>query len=187
MSFFGNQGFQAQNNGSRIFPVQANTGSTDSYGNYLPAITPGAILKRTLGTSFVVAAGAGTPVVGTDYIIGIASSNSTETATNNGLIEVTPLKDGEIFRFQADASLLTGTTSIVAIAGTTTQTQAQLNYNALIGKRVLFGTTSVGGVTRLTVLGTDSANNGLVVEYTSTVANAGTVAVSLRTGAKYTA
>lgn len=112
------------------------------------------------------------PSVGTDYLAGFAMSTSTETTTASGLVEV----------FYIDpATIYFGNPKTAASFGLTVGSLSQATYNAQVGKRVLIDVTS--GV--FTVLSTDSANNGLVVEYADVTTTNGKVAFSLRGGLAY--
>lgn len=120
-------------------------------------IAVGDIVVRALGAVSVTAAATGTPVVGTDYVVGIA-----ETAAVSGeTVNVTPIIPGQIYM-------------LPPLTAASWDTQAE--YNALVGKRVVFDLTA--GV--YTVGHTDSANNGLVVRYIDIKKFPGRVAFSFR-------
>jgi hypothetical protein len=106
------------------------------------------------------------PVVGTDFLAGIASSTSTNTASAAGIVDVLVI-DGE-------------TTYLIAPnAPTSWDTQAE--YDALVGARVLLDlTTSV-----YTILASDSATNGCVVEPLDIAKFPGKVRFSLRLATNY--
>jgi hypothetical protein len=82
----------------------------------------------------------------THTIAGLAMSNSTETKTAAGVVDVMPN--------------LPGTTYLVAPnVAATWDTQAE--YDALVGSRILLDYSATGVIT---ALASDSANNGAVVE-----------------------
>lgn len=109
------------------------------------AILSGEPTSRVPGATTVTAAATNFPVVGTDFCPGIAVGDSTQTATAAGKVQITPLK--------AASSWV-----IAPKVAATWDTQAK--YNALVGKRVLLDLTA--GV--YTILATDGATNGCVVE-----------------------
>lgn len=131
-------------------------------------INAGEPVVKALGAATVTAAADGTPVVGTDYVVGIAMTTSTQTASAAGVVWVQPLVPGVIY----------GTAPKTAASWDT-----QAEYDALVGDRVVWDLTA--GV--YTVDATDSANNGLVVEAMSITENPSTVAYSIRNGASYLA
>jgi hypothetical protein len=135
------------------------------------SIQPGTPVAKTLGNStgnVVSAAATNFPVVGTDYTAGIASSASTETASLDGTVRVTKL----------DPNL---TYLIAPKVAATWDTQAE--YDALVGARVLIDLTS----STYTILASDSANNGCVVEPLDIARFPGKVRFSIRAGASYKA
>jgi len=135
------------------------------------SIKAGEPVKKVLGntTGYVVGlAATNFPVVGTDYMAGIAMTDSTDTASAAGTVEVMPLLPGTVYL-------------IAPKVAATYDTQAE--YDALVGARVLLDLTS--GV--WTILAADSANNGCVVEPLDIALNPGKVAFSIRNGASYLA
>jgi len=109
------------------------------------AILSGEPVSRAPGATTVTAAATNFPVVGTDYCPGIACSDSTQTATAAGSVQVCPLNPASSWL-------------IAPKVPASWDTQAK--YNALVGKRVLLDLTA--GV--YTILATDGATNGCVVE-----------------------
>ena len=97
---------------------------------------------------------------------GIASSDSTHTATVTGKVSVAKL--------DPDATWL-------GIPNDTTAWDTQAEYDALVGARVLFDLTAGS----YTVLATDGADNGLVVQPLDIVAYPGKVRFSIRPVATY--
>lgn len=142
--------------GSRRFAVAA--GAT--------AILAGEPVVKSLGAVSVTAAADGTPVVGTDYVVGIAASNSTQTASVAGYVDVTVLTPGMV---------------IAGKPKTAASWDTQAEYDALTGKRVVFDLTSGS----YTIDATDGATNGLVVEYVNVTENPNLVAVVVRNAALY--
>lgn len=146
-------------------PAQVAAGTTAS-------INAGELVLKALGSAFVTAwtaNNAAKPVVGTDYIAGISASDSNETASAAGSVEVIPLVPGQQFL-------------ISPTAPTSWDTQAE--YDALVGDRVLLNTTA-GGVQ--TILAADGATNGLVVQQLDITKYPGKVAFAIRAGANYLA
>lgn len=110
-------------------------------------INAGEPVAITLGNStgnVVTPAATNTPVVGTNYMAGIAGTTSTNTASLAGGVYVTQLS--------TQISYL-----IAPKVAATWDTQAE--YDALVGARVLFDLTA--GV--YTILAADGSTNGLVV------------------------
>jgi len=128
------------------------------------AILAGQPVVRALGAATVTAAADGTPVVGTDYLEGIATTDSTQTASAAGVVYVMPLVPGVIYAGQPKTAA-------------TWDTQAE--YDALVGDRVVFDLTSGD----YTIDATDGATNGLVVEPINIKENPNTVAFSIRAAA----
>ena len=108
------------------------------------AINVGEPVMITLGATSVAVMTTNKPVVGTDYLVGIAVSTSTQTASAAGVVKVQPIFPGQVW-------------SIAPKVAATWDTQAE--YNALVNHRVLIDLTA--GV--YTLLAADSANNGCVV------------------------
>jgi hypothetical protein len=106
-------------------------------------INPGEPVVRSLGATSVTAMATNKPVVGTDYVVGIASTKSNQTSTVSGTVDVVPLD-----------------TSVTYLGNfKTSAPSTQAAYDNLVGTRVLIDLTS--GV--YTVLQADSANNGCVI------------------------
>ena len=127
-------------------------------------IYAGQPVVRALGAAVVTAAADGTPVVGTDYMEGIATTDSTATASAAGYVCVMPLVPGVIYAGQPKTAA-------------TWDTQAE--YDAKVGDRVVFDLTSGD----YTIDATDGATNGLVVEAIDIKENPNTVAFSIRAAA----
>lgn len=156
-----------------IFNAGSDTGAAGSRrhlvaaGGTPPAINAYEPVSKTLGNEYVITNPTSGQVVGTNYLAGVATSTSTETASLDGYVDVVPV-DGQIWL-------------IAPTAPTSWNTQAL--YNANVGKRVLIQKSS--GV--YTILAADSANNGCVVEYLDVTKYPGQVAFSLRNGLSYLA
>lgn len=134
------------------------------------SIKAGELVLKALGSNFVTvwtAGSAAKPVVATDFLAGLATSTSTETAALAGAVDVMPIVPGVIYR-------------VAPTVAATWDTQAK--YNALVGKRVLLDCTA-GGVQ--TILAVDGATQGLVVEPLNIADFPGQVAFSLRQGLNY--
>lgn len=126
-------------------------------------INPGEPVARALGGTTVTAMATNKPVVGTDYLVGIATSTSTQTASAAGTVDYLPLVPGQVYR-------------IAPKAPTSWDTQAE--YNALVGKRVLIDLTSGS----YTILAADGATYGCVIEAMNIADYPGQVAFSFRNG-----
>ena len=141
--------------GALTFKVTANSnGSSGSQGNILP----GEPVTKVAGAAGVLAMLTNSPTT-TNRIVGIATAQSNETASVDGTVEVLPAIPGQRFL-------------IAPKVAATWNTQAK--YNALIGARVLIDHTA--GV--YTILASDGASNGCVVEYLDIARYPGLVAFS---------
>jgi hypothetical protein len=138
------------------------------------SIKAGELVMKSLGNASVKAlvvpgiASAVKPSVASDYLAGLAMSTSTETTAAAGVVDVMPL--------------VPGVTYICApTVAATWNTQAE--YDALVGDRVLLNIATTGVVT---VLASDSANNGLVVEPLDVTIHPNLVRFSIRQALAYT-
>ncbi len=120
--------------GDDVFQCQANT----------TVINAGEPVAKALAGRYVTAAATNFPVVGTDYMAGVAATTSTQTASAAGSVRVTKVTQGTSWLIKPTVAA-------------TWDTQAE--YDALVGDRVLIDLTT--GV--YTLLAADSANNGCVV------------------------
>ncbi len=107
-------------------------------------INPGEPVAATLGGTTVTAMATNKPVVGTDYLAGIAMSTSTQTASAAGTVDVMPLIPGQVYQISPKVAA-------------TWDTQAE--YDALVGKRILIDLTAGS----YTILAADGATYGCVV------------------------
>lgn len=146
--------------GTKPFQVAAGAG--------FPAINEGEPVSKALAASVVTSLATSKPVIGTDFLAGISLSASSENASLAGVVNVLPLKDGVVYICTANAAVDVST---------------QTKYDALVGKRVRFDKT--GGV--YTVLGTDGATFGLVIEDLDVLTHPSQIAFSIRAGANYLA
>lgn len=141
--------------GSVPFYVAANsTGSGGSQSNILP----GEPVTKVAGAAGVLAAATNAPTT-TLRIVGVATDQSTETASVAGTVNIKSAKRGDRWM-------------IAPKVAATWNTQAK--YNALCGARVLIDNTA--GV--YTILASDSASNGCVIEYLDISKYPGMVAFS---------
>lgn len=132
------------------------------------SIKAGEPVAKALGAAVVTALATNKPVVGTDFLAGIAATTSTDTVAAAGSVRVTKLVRGVVYLCKP-------------LVAATWDTQAE--YDALVGDRVLFDLTA--GV--YTITATDGATNGLVVEQLDVAKVPGMVAFSIRDGASYLA
>jgi hypothetical protein len=129
--------------GSKRYAVHAGRAS---------AIVAGDLVLQSLGTKYVTAwtAGGGAsavkPSVGTDFVVGLATSKSTETTSADGVVDVMPIVPGMTFLVAPNSAASWDT---------------QAEYDALVGDRVLLNYSATGV---FTILATDyggNATNGL--------------------------
>lgn len=140
------------------------------------SISPGEPVTKALGNStgnVVSQMATNKPVVGTDYLAGISSSFSTETASAAGSVYVQKYAPTTTFLVAPKVAATYGQGS----------TQVQATYDALVGARVLMDLTS----NAFTILAADSANNGWVVMPLDIAKFPGKVRVALRMGASFLA
>lgn len=139
--------------GSRTYRVVA--GAT--------VINPGEPVARVLGATAATACATNAGQVGTDYIVGVAQTTSTNSSTLNGVVDVLPLTSQ--------------TTYLIAPkVAATFATQAL--YDALVGKRVLIDLTA----STYTLLASDSSGNGCVIMPLNVAQYPGKVAFAFRGG-----
>ena len=135
------------------------------------AILSGEPVAKALGNSSgktVTQGVTNSPVVATDFWAGIAVSASTQTASAAGTVDVQTLSANTVYLIAPNVAA-------------TWNTQAK--YDALVGARVLLDLTA--GV--FTILATDGATNGCVVEPLDISLYPGKVAFSIRGGVNYLA
>lgn len=108
------------------------------------------VILTTIGTSVYAAAAAdGDPTIGTDYLLGIAASDSTHTASVDGTVGVYVPLPGVVYRGKAKSAAAADTEAEIL---------------ALANKRGVFDLTS--SVYTLDTAAADGATNGLI--YTGT-------------------
>lgn len=139
-------------------------------------IKAGELVLKTLGNQYVVvwtASNSAKPVVATDFVAGLSASTSTDTATADGIVSIYPIVPGTVYLGNVDSTVSNVTAGVFT---------SQANYDANIGKRVLLKTSSTGVQT---ILASDSATSGLVIEPLDIAKNPGKIAFSIRGGAYY--
>lgn len=129
------------------------------------SINAGEPVQKLAGAAFATAAQTNMPTA-TLRQVGIAMSNSNETSTAAGTVDVIVSKPGQLWL-------------IVPKVAATWNTQAK--YNALIGSRVLIDLTS----SVFTLLAADGAGNGCIVEYLDIAKYPGMVCFSFSTLTAY--
>lgn len=122
------------------------------------SITAGEPVQKLAGAAYVTKMLTNSPTA-TNRQVGIAMSNSSETASADGTVQVVPSTPGQIW--------------LIAPKVTTTW-NTQAKYNALVGSRVLIDLTS----STFTILAADGAGNGCIVEYLDIARYPGMVAFS---------
>lgn len=155
--------------GSRLYNVALGT-----------AINAGEPVQvRALGNTigFVVEpALTSTPDQTAHLYVGIAETTSTNTTTASGTVNVVPLDSNDTWLANPDVAA-------------TWDTQAE--YDALVGARVLLknsvSVTATPTSGTYTILATDSANNGCVVQTLNIFKTPGKVAFAFRDGCSYLA
>lgn len=126
---------------------------------------------KALGAnSYVIPLATSTPVVNTDYVVGISAS-TVSSSTSSQVIDVFPLVKGAMYLISPKVAATYGLGS----------TPVQATYTALVGSRVTFDLTS----STYTINSTDGATNGLVVEYIDVTKAGGKVAFSVRDNCQY--
>lgn len=131
-------------------------------------INPGEPIAVTLGTATVTAMATNKPVVATDFLAGIATSTSTQTASVAGTVDYLPIQPGVTYMISPKVAA-------------TWDTQAE--YDALVNDRVLLDLT--GGV--YTILAADGATSGCVVMPLDITRYPGKVAFQFRNGVSFVA
>jgi hypothetical protein len=132
----------------------------------LTSIKAGEPVSKALGATAVAAMATNKPVVATDFLAGIATQDSTDTVTANGIVRVTKVVPGRSFLIVP---------KVVATFNT------QLKYDDLVGARVLIDLTA--GV--YTILAADSATSGCVIMPLDISKFPGKVRFAFRRGVNY--
>ena len=130
------------------------------------AILAGEPVTKALGAASVTQMATNKPVVATDFLAGIAATNSTQTASLDGEVWVNQIIPGVVYLIAPNSAAAFDT---------------QAEYDALVGDRVLLDLTA--GV--FTILATDGATSGCVIEALDIAKYPGKVAFSFRQGVSY--
>ena len=147
--------------GSTVYNVASGTTASIKAGEFVLGTLGGVAV--TVWTANNTAK----PVVATDFVVGVSTTTSTETASAAGTVRCLKFTTGVSFLVNPDTAA-------------TWNTQAK--YDALVGKRVLLSTT-VGGVQ--TLLAADGATSGIVVLPLDITLHPAKVRVALRNGLNY--
>ena len=126
-------------------------------------IYPGEPVLNALGGVAVTPMATNKPVVATDYLVGIATTTSTNTAGAAGKVYVQPILPGQIWSIDPNSAAAWDT---------------QSEYDALVGKRVLMDLTSG----KYTILATDGATYGCVILAKNVKQDPGKVYFTFRAG-----
>ncbi len=129
-------------------------------------INPGEPVSKALGAASVTAMATNKPVVATDFLAGVAATTSTQTASADGEVWVYPVVPGVIYLMKPNSTAAFDT---------------QAEYDALVGDRVLIDLTAG----TYTILATDGATSGCVIEALDVAKYPGKVAFSFRQGVSY--
>ena len=130
------------------------------------SIKAGEPVAKALGAAVVTAMATNKPVVATDFLAGIASSTSTDTASAAGTVKVTKLVPGLTWLISPNSAAAWDT---------------QAEYDALVGDRVLLDLTS----STYTILATDGATSGCVIMPLNIKKVPGKVRFAFRNGVNY--
>lgn len=143
--------------GSRVWQVASGAAASINAGEPV-AVTPGTCSGYAMATN--------KPVSGTDYLAGIAATTSTDTVTAAGTVQVHKLDPNQVWLMKPNAS-------------TSWDTQAE--YDALVGDRVLIDLTA----SSYTILATDGATYGCIIQPLDIVKHPGKVAFSFSSAVIY--
>lgn len=124
-------------------------------------IYPGDVVARAVSGVVGTIMATNKPVVGTDYLEGIAYTTSTNTSSAAGYVEVVPINRDDVWLITPNAP-------------TSWDTQAE--YDALVGTRVLMDLTAA----KFTLLAADDSTYGCVIEPLDITKYPGKVAFSFR-------
>lgn len=151
------------NGGSRAYTT--GTGAASTIINPGEPVIRGASATTVTRLYSTATTGVAAPVIGTDFVCGIAQTTSTQTTGAAGTVTVIPVNNG---------------TTFLAYPTVAASWDTQAEYDALVGKRVLIdlGTLATG---QYSVLTTDGSTNGLVVMPLDISKYPGRVAVAFRT------
>ncbi len=146
--------------------IQQNGAKKANVAAAATTINPGEPIAVTLGAATVTAMATNKPVVGTDYLIGIATSTSTQTASAAGTVDYLPIQNGLVYLISPKVAA-------------TFDTQAE--YDALVNDRVLIDLTAGS----YTILAADGATSGCVIAPLDVFKYPGKVAFQFRSGVNY--
>jgi len=132
------------------------------------SINAGEPVTKALGSAVVSSMATNSPVVGTDYRAGVATTTSTETASAAGTVSVQPIDARTVYLISPNSAAAFDT---------------QAEYNALVGDRVLLDKTAGA----YTILAADGLTNGCVIEPLDITKYPGKVAFSFRAAVFYKA
>lgn len=133
------------------------------------------VWKVALGQASVQPAPTNFPDASAHLMVGIAATNSTNTSTAAGSVNVTPVSSDLVYLISPSD---------------TTAWDTQAEYDALVGDRVLIQnsatvTSTPGNSGSYTLLASDSANNGCVVQALDISKYPGKVAIAFRDSCNY--
>ncbi len=153
--------------GARLYNVALGT----------PILAGEPVMVRAVGNTVVEPNLTSTPVVSNSagvegLFVGIAQTNSTNTATAAGTVYVLPVSSDQVW---------------LANPAVATSWDTQSEYDALVGKRVVLqNSTTVGtspqNIGTYSVLASDSANNGVQIQALDISKYPGKVAIAFRQG-----
>jgi hypothetical protein len=129
-------------------------------------IYPGEPAVNALGGVAVTPMATNKPVVATDYLCGIATTTSTNTAGAAGKVFVQPLIPGQVWMINPNSAAAYDT---------------QSEYDAIVGKRVLIDLTAG----KYTLLAADAATSGCIVLAKNVKENPGKIYFTFRNGVNY--
>ena len=141
---------------------------TVAAGSSAGKVPLGSIVSKALGAAVVTALATNKPVVGTDFIAGIATSLSTDTVAAAGTVQVMKIVPGMSFLIEPND---------------TTAWDTQSEYDALVGDRVLL---DLSGTT-YTILASDGSTYGCVIMPLDIAKYPGKVRFAFRQGCSYLA
>lgn len=154
---------RAADKGAIVYNVAAGT-----------PIYAGDPVQVNLAGTVVYPALTNTPVVATSYYAGIAATNSTNTSSASGSIDVYPISSQDVILGNPDVAASWDT---------------QAEYDALVGARVLIknsvAVTATPTSGTYTILASDGSTNGCVVVPLNVFKVQGKVAFCFRNGVNY--
>lgn len=143
-------------------------GQTFAVAASATTLNVGEPVTKALGANVVTPMTTNKPVVATDFLAGVSITNSTHTSTAAGIVSVAPIDETDVWLIAPNSTAAFDT---------------QAEYDALVGDRVLLDLTT--GV--YTILATDGATNGCVIQPLDISKHPGRVAFSFRAGCSYLA